>query len=98
LFSDRDSSRDYNALPFPDEKVQDFIIPAGIAISDVRIGSNSRNTANIIFIPPDPKIFICSNGAACSSNSEANTISITLVSENISKSISANIFGLVEVN
>lgn len=81
------------------ELFNQIALPAGVSIEGIRIDGTPRNTLHITFVPPDPTTWICRNASQCITESDGESVEITLEnsSGSYTKKIYANIFGLVDV-
>ncbi len=85
LFGDDNSSKIYDAL----EEIETISLPEGIRIDSIDLGSETY--ADIVFLPPDPAIYINDTGASLAK------ITIRLTNGNSTKAVYVNSLGLVDV-
>ena len=109
LFADCDGDHSYdvtgfglitclNATPedpfWKGEKIKEISLEEGVKIS-ATIPSSLSNTLEITFFPPDPTITINSDSDP---ESDANSASITLISDGQSIKININSAGLIDID
>ncbi len=89
IFADDYSNGVYEYTTGLNEEFQTVNLPDGIVISSILINSVSVNTADIVFLPPDPTTFI--------NNDSTANVQITLSNGDTVKTVKINSLGLVDI-
>lgn len=55
IFADTDANKVYTNIG---EKYEQFTLPQGILICQLKVDSNIQNSFDLVFLPPDPKTYI----------------------------------------